>query len=518
MIFDKIPIFRRPRNNFDLSHWVKMSFKQACLIPTTVMDVLPGDKFTISPHNLLRFAPLASPVMHEYKVTTDYYFVPNRLLWPNWEDWITGKINTLPPYFQNGDEALPKSLADYLGFPQAGNALAGGLEYSAFPLAAYLLIYDEWYRDQNLQSEEFIPLVAGAQGETLQDKFYGPPLKRAWNRDYLTSALPFPQSGDAVTLPLIDGAPVDVTLKTTGTGQPLVKDTTNLTPEGSADLGSDGGGALTNTNTNNPVVIDPNGSMEVDLNPNAATINSLRRAFSLQRFLERTARGGNRYTELIRSNFGVRPEDSRLQRPELIGRMRQSMTISEVLSTAQTETTGDFTPVGDLKGHGISAGGGKTFNYFAKEHGWIIGIINVQPETAYQQALPKKFRRLDRFDYFWPDLANIGEQAILNHEVSVHAGDTGTLRGTFAYTPRYSEYRTENNRVAGEFKTNLNFWHAGRIFNTPGVVPFDSAFIQADPTRRIFTITDPEVDTIYANIRVGCRGTRVIPKFGVPKL
>jgi hypothetical protein len=231
----------------------------------------------------------------------------------------------------------------------------------------------------------------------------------------------------------------------------------------------------------------------------AATINTLRRAFALQRWLELNARSGTRYIESILANFGVQSSDGRLNRPEYIGGSKQKMTISEVLSTAQTiDQASNDVPIGQMAGHGISVGGGNTFNYTAEEHGWIIGIINVQPKTAYSQGLPKKFSRvLDRLDYYWPSFANIGEQAILNQEVYCDNGETiQDLESTFGYIPRYAEYKYENNRVSGEMRDTLNYWHMGREFVSAPVL--NDSFIWCDPTTRIFA--DESGAQIFAHI------------------
>lgn len=519
--FNSIMTTRPGRNRFNLSHDVKMSLKMGGLYPTACIDVLPGDVFNIGVENMLRFAPLIAPVMHDIDVCTYWFFVPNRLIWPNWEDFITGvDTDLVPPYFNwTGDVEENRSLGVYMGLP---NGIPDTMNVDAMPFAAYYLIYDEWFRDQNLIDEKFDMLVDGNNSANYTAKVQGFPLFRAWKHDYFTSALPFAQKGDTVTLPLVEDTNVPVGLSGVNDQSfwRLSVDGTIYTPGG--DLQT----AATTGETHaggTDVFFDPNGTLSVNINEDAVSINTLREAFRMQEFLELDAVGGSRYTETIYAHFGVKSKDSRLQRPELVGTAKGKMVISEVLQTAtavDNAAAGQNTPVGNMAGHGISVNGGSGFNYRATEHGWLIGLINVQPRAAYQNGLPRKFSRVAREDYFWPKFAHIGEQEVKMKELYVGAADPD---GLFGYIPRYSEYRYESNRVSGEMQSELAHWHLGRIFTTEPAL--NEEFIECDPSARIFAVLydsggspldDP--DQIYAHIFNNVHASRLIPKYGKPML
>lgn len=511
-LFNSIQLPKVGSNVFDLSHDVKMSFKMGGLYPTCVMECVPGDKVKIGTETMLRFAPLIAPVMHKVNVTTHYFFVPNRILWPNWEQWITGNLDVTPPYIYsfNGDslQGYPvKSLADYLGLPT--QIVFNGKLFpdpnaqvcSPFPIAAYNKIYNEYYRDQNLQAEVPDTLVDGSNGTF--ENIAGQPVKnRAWQHDYFTSCLPWAQKGDAVTIPIGDVTinyddNVGNTIYRDESGNPLQ----NLTDARYTDTGGmprDGSTTGQRFNVDN--------SSQLYGTAEAADINSLRRAFRLQEWLERNARGGTRYIESILAHFGVKSSDARLQRPEYLGGSKGKMVISEVLSTAETTL-----PVGNMAGHGISVSGGNEFKYSVEEHGWIIGIISVTPETAYQQGIHRSLLKLNRLDYFWPTFANIGEQEVKNIELFANGTEVGE---TFGYVPRYAEYKFLNSRVAGEMRTSLDYWHLGRKFSAKPNL--NGAFIQCDPSTRIFAVEDPTVDNIYGHIFNNIKAIRKMPKYGTP--
>lgn len=519
-LFQAVQFNRLKSNKFDLTHDVKLSFAMGEIIPTCVLDVIPGDVFRIKVSNMLRFAPLISPVMHRVKVKTNYFFVPNRILWSEWEDWITGKTDVEPPYVDLGSLVAPVqvgSIADYMGVPTG--EYEEPVKCTLFPFAALRHIWNEYFRDQNLQSELFVDLVPGDNTATNwgNDFSFAGPLRRAWGHDYLTSCLPTPQSGSAsVQIPLTiqDNIPVDYQ---TGGNQVWVDPDTGVAV---------GPGAVGSSIVSEPTVggvdagLDPNGTLTVDVQSDATDINTLRRAFRLQEFLERTIRGGNRYFEQLRAHFDVKSPDSRLQRPEYIGGYTQNMVISEVLATAQSNNDGSTAEiaVGSMGGHGISVGSGDTFSYRAVEHGYIIGVISVIPDTAYQDGLHRHFSRFDRFDYAWPSFANIGEQAVLQKEVRARVEAGTDPNRVFGYQSRYAEYKHANSRVAGAMRDTLSFWHLGRIFTGTADPELNAQFIRCQPDPRIFAVTEAESDHIFAHVLNQVTAIRKLPKFGIPTI
>lgn len=512
-IFSKIEKTKVKSNIFDLSHDRKFSGKMGKLIPTLVMDLVPGDQVTLNSSLFMRFAPLVAPVMHQVSAYVHYFFVPNRLVFPQWEDFITGgedgKDSTTWPYFSLAvEESATGSIWDYMGLPEWSSDHI--VEVSAIPFAAYNLIYNEYYRDQNLVERLDVDLDPGQNDTAL----YGTLQNRAWHHDYFTSALPWTQKGAAVTLPLGSTAPI--VYDDFPNNNQIVRQPSTSDPIPDAVLGSsnDSFAYLYDTDSDGVVNIDLNNSHYADLSAaTAATINDLRRAFKLQEWLEKNARGGSRYIESIAVHFGVQSADRRIQRPEFIGGFRAPVKISEVLQNAPA-TEEVTTPQGNMAGHAVSVGGSERFSYFAEEHGYIIGIMSVMPKTAYQQGIPKHFLRRDKFDYYWPEFANIGEQPIEKQELYVDSSDP---TGTFGYTPRYAEYKYMNSSVHGDFRTTLDFWHMGRKFSSEPALNQD--FIEMDYTEvdRIFAVED-DSDHLWCHVLNDVKARRKMPFFGTPKI
>lgn len=518
-LFNSVKMTAPGKNVFDLSHDVKMTAQMGKLYPTLVMECVPGDSFSIGCESLLRFAPLIAPVMHRIDVTMHYFFVPNRIIYPNWEKWI---FNERPdgeelPYFSVVAPAFGVAnmkFMDYMGIPP--NPGANTSFVSALPMMAYTKIFNEYYRDQNLYPDlqPYLDAVTPGNinaitvdGNTLVTAFCN--LKpRAWEHDYFTACLPWAQKGEAVDIPL-----GTVSLDPDATGTPRFEDATGIS----------GTGALSQTfpGVNYQVEVagaagtkqfyNPDGSLTVE----STTINDLRRAFRLQEWLEKNARGGTRYAEGVLAHFGVFGGDARLQRPEYITGTKSPVIISEVLNTSgQVDEAGDPVgpPQGSMAGHGVSVTTGQYGRYSCKEHGYIIGIMSVMPKTAYQQGIPRTYQKIsDPLDYYWPSFANIGEQGVINQEIYAYTANNG---GIFGYIPRYSEYKYMPNRVAGNFRDTLSYWHLGRIFSSAPVLNID--FINCNPRTDIFAVEDPEVDNLYCHVFHKIKAVRPMPKYGNP--
>lgn len=505
-LFNSVKLNKPNKNLFDLTHDVKFSGNPGELIPIMCMDCVPGDRVSISGESLIRFAPLVSPVMHRLDVYMHYFFVPSRILWDNWENFITNtKVGDYVPGFPYVNMVSEKytRLCDYLGIP---TPLGDNKEkLNALPLYAYQKIYQEYYRDQNLIDDV---LCKAVDGDNTELDIYSL-RKRAWEHDYFTACLPWAQKGEAVDLPL---GKVQLDVTKIGTPQLMkAKNDFNTLTGGAlvADVVQPGELMTGNWNTGPYVdsVLDPNGTLEVE----PTTINTLRRAFKLQEWVERNARAGTRYVENILAHFGIHSSDKRLQRPEYITGSKSPVVISEVLNTSATETA----PQGNMSGHGISVVSGNSGRYFCEEHGFIIGIMSVMPKTAYQQGVHKMWLKYDdSTQYYWPSFANIGEQEVQRREVKGFIGDDEGSQ-TFGYVPRYAEYKYLPSRVAGDFRSSLNFWHMGRIFEDAPVL--NQEFIECNPTNRVYAVTDPAVHKLYCHVLNKVKAVRPMPKFGTPQ-
>lgn len=485
-----------------MTHDHKFSCNMGQLVPIMCEEVVPGDFHTLGGSCMIRFAPMVAPPMHRFDATMHYFFVPYRILWENWERFITNDPDGLPafPYISIGESTYTK-LADHLGIPTPIGVNSENVNAMFF--AAYQRIYNDYYRDQNLIPEVASTLVDGINGNSeLRELRY-----RAWEHDYFTSALPFAQKGAAVDVPL-----GDVSLKDDWSG--TIADAPNFVTKpfgvpvyttGGVEMQNAPSPYISNVANDRVLAYDPNGTLEVA----ATTINDLRRAEMLQQWLELNARAGTRYTEFLQAHFNVKPEDARLQRPEYITGVKTPVVISEVLNMTGTEDA----PQGNMAGHGIAVSSGKLGKYAVKEHGCIMGIMSVMPKTAYQQGLNKMWLKTqDPFQYFFKEFENIGEQEVLNKEVYAFQGAPGAE--TFGYNPRYSEYKYASNRVSGQMRSTLNFWHAGRIFESAPAL--NAQFVTSDPTMRIFAVEIPEVDHLVCQVLNKWTAIRPMDKYSTP--
>lgn len=490
-LFNSIKLQRPKKNVFDLTHDVKLSADMGNLTPILTLECVPGDKFELGCESLIRFAPMIAPVMHRMDVSMHYFFVPNRILWDNWEKFITDASSELSaPYVDTIYRNAPQQkFMDYMGVPPNNAGLSQPV--NALPFAAYQCIYNEYYRDQNLVPSVNYKLVDGNQPNPQYDALLTL-RKRAWEHDYFTASLPFAQKGQAVDIPLgeIQG---DVSVVTNTPGGVTLTGSTNQNV-GYKNVG---------TPAPNSLWAETDG-----LSVEPTTINDLRRAFRLQEWLEKNARGGTRYIESILTHFGVKSSDKRLQRPEYITGVKSPVIISEIVNTTgQT----DGLPQGNMSGHGMSVSTGRSGSYYCEEHGYIIGIMSVMPKTAYQQGIPKTYLKNDTLDYYWPSFAHIGEQPVTKNEIYAY---TTSAEDTFGYVPRYSEYKYMPSRVAGDFRTTLDYWHLGRIFAEDPEL--NEVFVQCDPTKRIFAVDDPDGDSLYCHVLNKIKAIRPMPKFGTP--
>jgi hypothetical protein len=474
------------------------------LVPIMVQEVVPGDKFKVNTELMLRLQPLVAPIYHRLKVKTEFFFVPNRLVYSKWQEFITGGDTGVSteeaPYIQvsSGWEVpyLAKgSLADYMGIPPFDpTSMAAPLKINALPFRAYQLIYNEYYRDQNLQQAVPVTQTGGMETNpygmlTMQ--------KCAWEKDYFTSCLPWAQkSGQPVNVPTtVNYKPQTIQIDTL-TGLPVAgQPTANALGEFEVSTQTD-------------VRFE-------NLQDIGITINDLRTSARVQEWLEKTARAGSRYIETILSFFGVMSSDARLQRPEYLGGSTQPIVVSEVLSTFQA---GDDTgyPQGNMTGHGISAGNVNGFSRGFEEHGFIIGLMRVLPTTAYQQGINKMFSRFDKFDYYWPTFAQLGEQEVKVQELYYDKAASAVNEETFGYQSRYADYKFQPSTVHGDFRDNLDFWHMGRIFTAKPNL--NTNFITADPTKRVFAVTAQEEDEILCQVYHRVDALRPMPYFNNPTL
>jgi hypothetical protein len=524
-LFSQIPSTQIPRSVFDRSHGYKTTFNSGYLVPFYVDEVLPGDSFKLTATLFARLATPIVPFMDNLYLETFFFFVPNRLVWDNWQKFNGEQKNPndstdfLIPTV-SGTNVQNQTLWDYFGLPTNVNK---ALKVNALPFRAYNLIFNEWFRDENLQESLKVPTGDGP--DNLSDYSL---VRRGKRHDYFTSCLPWPQKGPGVEISIGGvasvqpfGTPTFKEVTVTGTNnQTLVRSANTLGIATNADsiglsnanfLRQDfhsSSGTLTHLDWLSP-------GLQVDLSTaTPISINDLRQAFQIQKLYERDARGGTRYTEILRSHFGVISPDARLQRPEYLGGSSARISINPV---QQTSATNETTPQGNLAAFGVVSDSFHGFSKSFVEHGYVFGFVNVRADLTYQQGLNRMWSRQGRFDFYWPVLAHLGEQAVLNKEI--YAQGTADDDKVFGYQERYAEYRYYPGQITGKFRSTdpqpLDSWHLAQKFSS--LPTLSSQFIQDNPpVERVVAVTSEPQFLFDSYIRLKC--ARPMPVYSVPGL
>lgn len=529
--FSAIPSVQVPRSVFDRRHQYKTTLDSGYLVPFYVDEVLPGDTFTCDSTLFARMTTPIAPIMDNVYMETFYFSVPLRLVWENFQRFMGERIDPndpnettefLIPQISSGENGFELgTLSDYFGLP----VNVPNLSVSSLWHRAYNLIYNEWFRDENLQSPVPVPKDDGP--DTLEDYKL---LRRGKRHDYFTSALPWPQKGDPVGIGLTGAAPVfgiDNEPMLLSGDYPIGSSVPALTGYLSA-AGSDSN-RLTSLGVYTRDVSDPPASYALNVIPKgdkssglyadlsevtSVTVNSLRLAFQLQRLLEKDARGGTRYTEILRSQFGVISPDARLQRPEYLGGNHSRIHFNPVQQTSSTDST---SPQGNLTAFALGSSSGRGFSKSFVEHSLIIGLVSIRADLTYQRGINRMFSRRTRMDFYWPTLAHLGEQAILNKEI--YAQGNSIDDDVFGYQERWAEYRYKPSLITGKMRSgipgSLDIWHLSQDFGSLPVL--NSDFIEEKPPiERILAIQDEPQFLLDVDINLRC--ARPMPVYSVPGL
>lgn len=533
------------RSTFDRSSSLKTSFNVGDLVPFFIDEVLPGDTFKVKTSKVVRMPALLTPIMDNIYLDTYYFFVPNRLTWNHWKEF-NGE-NTESAWIPKTEYEIPQltapdggwqvgTIADYFGLPTG----VSGISVSSLPFRAYALIVNEWFRDQNLQDPLVIPLddatVEGVNSATFVTDVAkgGKPFICAKYHDYFTSALPAPQKGPDVTIPVVQGGNLPVVPLADSYTHPdspaaltwhTVQDSSG-SPSGYYNLVTGGtynsdaktyGGKVSSSDSGYEVY--PSNLWAVQSGDiSMATINQLRLAFQIQKMYERDARGGTRYIEILKSHFGVTSPDARLQRPEYLGGNRIPININQVVQSSATES--NSTPQGNVAGYSLTTDSHYDFTKSFTEHGFVIGLMVARYDHTYQQGIDRMWSRKDRFDYYWPVFANIGEQAIKNKEI--YAQGSTKDDEVFGYQEAWADYRYKPNRITGMMRSayaqSLDVWHLGDDYSA--LPSLSDSWIREDKTNvdRVLSVASSVTNQLFADVFVANRTTRPMPMYSIPGL
>lgn len=544
--FSQLPKVDISRSTFDRSSSIKFTFNVGDVIPFFVDEVLPGDSFSVRSSKVVRMQTLLTPIMDNIYLDTYFFFVPNRLVWEHWREF-NGE-NTKSAWLPTTEYEVPQltsppttgwavgTVADYLGIPVG----VPGLSVNAMPFRAYSLIMNEWFRDENLTDPLVTPTddatVAGVNtGNYITDCAKGgKPFRASKYHDYFTSCLPAPQKGPDVTIPVGSFSDVPVVTKTSpvpAPGQVALSGSAggsnmalnrNATSSDNAYFNS--GNYLKPISTSDPgslLAFDPRNLWAQTSSLGSATmasINQLRMAFQIQKLYEKDARGGTRYIEILKEHFGVTSPDARLQRPEYLGGNRIPININQVVQNSASET--GSSPQGTTTAYSLTSDSHHDFRKSFVEHGFVIGLCVARYDHTYQQGLERFWSRKDRFDYYWPVFANIGEQAVKNKEI--FAQGSAVDDEVFGYQEAWADYRYKPNRVAGEMRSayaqSLDIWHLADDYSA--LPSLSDSWIREDPAtvNRVLAVSDNVSAQLFADFYVENRSTRPMPMYSVPGL
>lgn len=517
----KIPKVKYSKQN--LSHDNKLTLKYGVLTPILCQDILPGDKVKLSALHQIRTAPHLFPTMHKVDIYKYFFFVPNRLIHDEHEDYMAGKIDDREPYTHYNTVPLEfrkaGTLWDYLGYPTSEDSESGEKNdaLTLAPFMAYQLIYNEYFRDQNLVAEVPLNKESGYKNGSAVSYLFQL-RNKAWTKDYFTAALPTSQVGQRITLPVQQSKLLPVSYDNTGQTN-IVDENGNFVPDGSlsSQNGYDGKTHIVNGNNGRNMNVDNSSNLKVHADKGELSLPSiidLRRQAKLQQFAELQNRTGSRYIEMLQAFFNVISSDARLQRPEYLCGLKDTLLMNEIEQTSQT--TND-SALGELGGRGESLANSFAFSRRFEEHGWLIGIMVVLPKASYFQGLPRKFTRKNRFDYYWPQFQNLGDQEIKCKEL-YFTDDAEYNESTFGYAPRYSEYKYSPNEIHGEFRTNLNFMHMARIFDNKPYLNRSFIEFQPDSVDRVHAVNTGISAPLYAQIYFDINMLRPMQYYDEPQL